>query len=88
MIGDKKYWGKGYGTETIKLVVDYAFDRLGLNKVVAGAVAANQASIKAFQKVGFEIEGQGRSHFFLDGKYYDHIQMGIIRKDYPVEFEE
>ncbi len=81
MIGEKEYWGKGYGTEIIKLVVDYAFKRLSLHKVTAGAVAINQASIKAFQKAGFEIEGRGKSHFSLGGEYYDVLYLGVIRDE-------
>jgi ribosomal-protein-alanine N-acetyltransferase len=82
MIGEKKYWGQGYAKEIINLVVGYAFKRLGLHKVVAGAVAANQGSIKAFQKAGFEIEGKLKSHFCLDGKYYDSLYLGITRDDF------
>lgn len=88
MIGEKEYWDKGYGTEIIKLVVDYAFKRLGLHKVMAGVIDGNQASIKAFQKAGFEIEGRGKSHLFLDGEYYDHIYMGIISENYLAKLKE
>lgn len=79
MIGEKEYWGKGCGTETIKLVVDYAFRRLNLHKVTAGSIANNQGSVKAFQKAGFEIEGQVKSHVFLNGKYYDSVYLGVTR---------
>lgn len=81
MIGEKDYWGKGYGTETIKLIVDYAFRILNLHKVTAGAVANNQGSVKAFQKAGFEIEGTLKSHFFYNGAYYDSLIMGRVNKD-------
>ena len=82
MIGNKEFWGKGYGTEAIKLVLDYAFKRLNLHKVTAGIAAIHQASIKAFQGAGFEIEAQLKSQFFLDGKYYDSLYLGITREDY------
>lgn len=81
MIGEKEYWGKGFGTETIKLIVDYAFGGLGLHKVTAGAVADNRGSVKAFQKAGFEIEGEARSQFFLDGHYCNTLSLGIVNKD-------
>lgn len=82
MIGNKEFWGKGYGTEAIKLVLDYAFKRLNLHKVTAGIAAIHQASIKAFEEAGFEIEGQLKSQFFLDGKYYDSLYLGITGEDY------
>ena len=82
MIGNKESWGKGYGTEAIRLVVHYAFKRLNLHKVIAGAAAIHQASIRAFQKAGFEIEGQAKSQFFLDGDYCDSLYLGLTREDF------
>jgi RimJ/RimL family protein N-acetyltransferase len=82
MIGDKEFWGRGYGTEAIKLVLDYAFNRLNLHKVTAGIVAIHKASIKAFEKAGLEIEGRVKSQFCLDGKYYDSLYLGITEEDF------
>jgi len=82
MIGNQEFWGKGYGTEAIKLVLDYAFLRLNLHKVTAGIAAIHQASIEAFKKAGFEIEGQLKSQFFLDGKYYDSVYLGVTKEDF------
>ena len=81
MIGEKECWGKGYGTETIKLVTDYAFKQLNLHKVTAGAVANNHGSVRAFQKAGFDTEGRAKSHIFFDGKYYDAVWLGMMNKD-------
>ena len=82
MIGDKESWGKGYGTEAIRLVLDYAFNRLNLHKVTAGIAAIHKASIKAFEKAGFTIEGHAKSQFYLDGEYSDSLYLGITREDY------
>jgi len=78
MIGEKECWGKGYGTEVIKLIVDFAFKKLNLHKVTAGAVADNIGSIKVFQKAGFEIEGRMKSHDFNDGVFRDAVYMGLV----------
>jgi len=85
MIGDKECWGKGYATEAIRLVLDYAFKRLNLHKVTAGIVAIHDASIKAFQKAGFEIEGRAKSQFFIDGEYYESLYLGITKGDFLKE---
>lgn len=82
MIGNKEFWGRGYGTEAIRLVSDYAFKRLNLHKVFAGVGAVNQSSAKAFSKAGFEIEGQAKSQFFLDGEYHDLLYLGITKEDF------
>ena len=88
LIGNKRYWGKGYGTEAIRLVLDYAFKSLNLQKITAGIVAIHQPSIKAFKKAGFENESQAKGHLFLDGKYYDYIYMGINHDDFLSKGEE
>lgn len=82
MIGNKKFWGKGYGTEAIRLALDYTFKRLNLHKVTAGIAAIHQPSIKAFQKAGFEIEGRAKNQFFLDAEYYDSLYLGITKEHF------
>lgn len=80
IIGDKQYWGKGYGSEAICLLSDYAFQKLNLHKVWAGCYIDNIASIKAFEKAGFEREGVQKRHVFYAGKYVDVVLMGRFRE--------
>lgn len=63
MIGDKNYWGRGIATEVIKIVTDYCFSQLNIHKITAGAYEDNRASINAFIKNGFIIEGETLGHF-------------------------
>lgn len=79
MIGEKDCWGKGYATEAIRLVADYAFNTLNLHKVTAGFYETNTQSLKAFIKAGFVQEGIRKSHCFCDGKYVDDIIVGLIK---------
>jgi [ribosomal protein S5]-alanine N-acetyltransferase len=81
IIGEKDCWGKGYASEAISLVVEYAFGQLNLRKVTAGCYALNQGSIKAFQKAGFVIEGVRRQHYYCGGSYDDGILLGILRSE-------
>lgn len=78
LIGEPDCWGKGYATEAIRLVVDYAFQTLNLHKLTAGCYALNQGSVKAFQRVGFVIEGVRRERFYYDGAYIDEILLGLV----------
>lgn len=82
LIGDKNSRGKGYGTEVLKLVLDYAFFDLNLNRVEAAATEKNQASVKHFLKVGFVVEGTFRKQKFQNGEYVDSIYMAILREEY------
>lgn len=78
MIGDKTEWGKGYATEAIGLVKDYAFNILGLHRLWAGIYESNLASIKAFEKNGFSLEGYLYEHRFCNGKFISQYIMGIV----------
>lgn len=76
LIGDKRVWGRGLGTEAIKLVVGYAFKELKIRKLTAGLDARNIGCLKAFEKAGFLQEGILKEHQYLDGIYADIILMG------------
>lgn len=80
MLGDKSSWGKGYASEAISLVVDYAFRKLSLHKVTAGCYCSNQRSLRAFEKAGFQVEGTLKEHYQQDGKYIDAVLLGITRR--------
>ena len=82
MIGDKTYWGKNYGTESMEIVLDYAFNKLNLHKIKLGVVLDHDAAAKTYEKAGFKIEGRAKSQFYLNGKYYDTLYMGILRDDF------
>lgn len=89
LIGEKDCWGKGYATEAIKLVVDYAFGELNLHKLTAGCYAPNKGSLKAFQKVGFVIEGVRSQQFYWKGQYIDAILLGMVKPEgYGLKSEE
>ena len=55
MIGDKEYWNQGYGTEVIKLIIDYAFNTLKLEFITLGVKANHKVAIKLYEKIGFKI---------------------------------
>lgn len=58
VIGEKDAWGRGYGTEATRLVMDEAFDSLGLDEVRLEVFSHNARAIAAYQRVGFEVTGE------------------------------
>lgn len=82
IIGEKSVRGKGYATEAITLIAAHAFNKVNLRKLYAGMVKGNEASKRAFEKVGFKVEGILREHFYLDGKYLDCYRMGLLKKEF------
>jgi ribosomal-protein-alanine N-acetyltransferase len=76
IIGEKDYWGRGFGAEAIGLAAAHAFAELGLRKLTAGIYAPNTGSVRAFRKAGFTEEGLLRSQCRLDNDYVDVVLMG------------
>src|SRR3989344_626015 len=63
-IGDKKYWGQGFGTEAGKLLLRYGFKTLGLHRIYLSVIGFNIRAIKSYERIGFRVEGRARQHFF------------------------
>ena len=80
VIGEKSFWGKDFATEAIKLVVDYAFNKLDLHKLTAGAYSCNIGFVRAFKTAGFSVEGVRKNHYLYNGNYADGVLLGIVRK--------
>jgi ribosomal-protein-alanine N-acetyltransferase len=78
LIGEKKQWGKGYASQSIALLVKYAFETLGLAKLTAGCYAENEGSRQALLKAGFLDEGRRKSQWISRGKRQDGILMGLV----------
>ena len=80
-IGDESNRNKGYGTEAMKLLVDYGFNILRLHNIDLKVFSFNERAIKSYEKVGFKEYGRRHESYFLDGKYHDEICMEIINEN-------
>lgn len=81
-IGDLEEASKGFGTEAIRLMLDYGFNSLNLHRVELMVVDYNKRARKAYKNIGFVEEGVKREAVFIDGKYHDTIMMGILKKEW------
>ena len=79
IIGEKDYWGKGYGTEVAKALFNYGFNKLNLYKIWLGTTETNKGMITIAQKLSMFQEGVFKRHVFLGGKYVDVIRYGIFK---------
>ena len=82
LIGERSCWGKGYGTDAIRLACDYSFCTLRLRRLTAGAYATNTGALAAFRKAGFAVEGRQRQHRKDGDVYVDGILLGLMRTDW------
>lgn len=81
-IGNKNYWSKGYGTEEVKLMLDYGFNYLNLNNIDLHLMDFNERALKCYQKCGFKEIGRRRKCRFINGRYWDSISMDILAEEF------
>ena len=80
LIGDKNYWGKGICTIVMKLVTEYAFEKLGLEKIDLGVLSENKAAIICYLKSGLKIDNFIPNAIKHENMLYDKITMRINKK--------
>ena len=81
-IADLTMTRKGYGTEAMRIMLDYAFGTLNLNRVELGVHDFNRRARAAYRKLGFVEEGRKRQAYYCDGKYHDDIVMAVLRDEW------
>ncbi|MFP4343435.1 MAG: GNAT family N-acetyltransferase [Anaerolineales bacterium] len=82
ILGERDAWGRGYGTEAIRLLLDYAFGALNLHRVAIGVVGFNERALRFYEKVGFRREGVQRDGYFYDHAYHDFVMMSILEAEF------
>ncbi len=78
MIGEKAQWGKGYATEAVRCLEDYAFGKIKLNKLTAGVYEQNTGSLRLFEKLGYVREARRPKHGRGQAGFVDLIEFGKI----------
>lgn len=82
IIGEKEYWGKGFGTDAKMLLLDYAFNTLNLQKVCSSVYEFNSRSLGYNKHCGYVEEGRLRKQRFKNGQYWDEIRLGVFREEW------
>jgi|HigsolmetaGSP12D_1036236.scaffolds.fasta_scaffold01533_5 RimJ/RimL family protein N-acetyltransferase len=90
VIGSAQHHGLGYGTEAMRLLIDYSFRELNLNRLELSVYDFNERAYRCYRKCGFREEGRLREKLYRNGRYVDVIQMGLLRREYeqPLKNEE
>lgn len=81
-LGEREYWGKGYGTEAMMLMLGYVFKELNLRRVSLIVFEYNPRAIRSYLKAGFIEEGRIRGAMLREGKRWDFIWMGVMRDEW------
>jgi len=78
----KRYWGKGYMSEAVRLTVRYGFRKMKLVRIYARVMHPNVASTRLLEKVGFTYEGRMRKMVFKNGRWMDDLRYGMLREEF------
>jgi RimJ/RimL family protein N-acetyltransferase len=84
-IGDPSDWGKGYGSDTLRLIMRFAFSELNLHRLTARVPEYNLAALALFRKTGFVEEVRRREAFQRDARRWDDIHLGLLAADWQTD---
>jgi RimJ/RimL family protein N-acetyltransferase len=90
LIGNKDYLGRGFGTDAKMLMLNWAFNELGLNKVLSRVIAFNERSLAYGKKCGYQEVGRLKRHIFRDGDWHDEVILEVHNEDWQklwIKFE-
>ncbi len=82
IVGAPENRGRGIGTEAIRLLLEFAFQRLNLHRIELEARDYNTRALRCYRKCGFQEEGRVRQNFFIRGRYTDTVRMGLLKEEY------
>ncbi len=83
MIHEPEYWGGGYGTDALLLIMEYAFDWLDVRKIWLMTMSLNARVLRQMEKVGFREEARQRDATLADGTWCDGVIFGMLRDEWP-----
>jgi RimJ/RimL family protein N-acetyltransferase len=82
LIGDRQYWGRGYGRDAVRLLLRCAFHSLGARRVGLTTHAKNERALRCYLACGFVEEGRPRQVLWIEGEYTDLVEMSILRNEW------
>jgi RimJ/RimL family protein N-acetyltransferase len=81
-LGEREFWGQGYGTDAMRVLLRYAFQELNLNRINLNVFEYNERALKSYLKCGFGLEGRIRQAMLREGRRWDIIYMGILKSEW------
>lgn len=81
-IGESDTWGRGFGTEATRLMIDHAFGVMGLHRIALYVFEFNVRAIAAYRRCGFVVEGRSRESIWREDRWWDELAMSILESDW------
>ncbi len=84
-LGEREFWGKGYGTEAMQILLRFAFEEINLNRINLTVFEYNLRAQKSYLKCGFVEEGRARKSMNREGERWDVVYMGILGSEWEAK---
>lgn len=81
-IGEPAYWGRGFGTDALGLLLGFGFREWNLHRISLAVFAYNPRALRSYIKCGFRVEGHVRRLLARGGERHDSILMGILKDEW------
>ncbi len=88
IVGDPEFWGRGYGSDAMRAILNVGFNWYNLHRIYLRVVDDNARAIRSYEKCGFTHEGRFREAVFIDGRYHDYLVMGMLQREFQAQAEE
>jgi ribosomal-protein-alanine N-acetyltransferase len=76
-----EFWGRGYMSETLKILIDFGFNDLRIHSIEANVNPKNEKSVQLLEKLNFKKEAYFRENYFFNGKFVDSIIYSLLESD-------
>ncbi|NCT19373.1 MAG: hypothetical protein COS42_00935 [Flavobacteriales bacterium CG03_land_8_20_14_0_80_35_15] len=80
----KESRGKNFGTDVLKLMMSFLFNKMNMHRLFTSIVAYNKSSLKLFEKCGWLVEGNERQSIYMNKTYHDNYSISILRAEYEL----
>ncbi|MGW4890830.1 GNAT family N-acetyltransferase [Kitasatospora sp. NPDC004240] len=81
-IGERTHWGRGHGSEALRLLVDHLFGAYPLRRLELDTWSGNERAVRAFTRAGFREEGRRRQAALVAGVHHDRVLFGLLREEW------
>ncbi len=81
-IGRKELWGNGFGKDALRSFIRFMFKQWNFNRITAETWELNRRAISCYESLGFKTEGCLRQAYYVDGKYYNAIVLGLLQHEF------